>query len=247
MGKSNRKSSGKHVQLPEWLQQQPAWRTMKPGPRALYIELKRLYCGRSAVVKLSHKDAGDLLNVGRDTVAGYFKDLIERGFVVIAEGHHLGAEGKGVPNKYRLTEVAHEGQKPTKDFTKWRPAENLKPPLENPTPPVGKSNTPCRKTRHSGNQMSENPATFEEKSGKDVGKPDNIYNIPYASDELSASDPPPRRTWGNGCATVIELRKRLDAGLGREGINSQSSASGTDQDTPIPLFLSRRGGGMNGC
>ena len=38
--RKGKRGAGRHVQLPEYLQATPAWADLKPGPRALYIELK---------------------------------------------------------------------------------------------------------------------------------------------------------------------------------------------------------------
>ena len=52
------KGTGRHVQLSEYLQATEAWATLKPGPRALYIELKRRYDGKhSGRIILSQRDA----------------------------------------------------------------------------------------------------------------------------------------------------------------------------------------------
>ena len=84
--------------------------------------------------------------MGRDTVSRYFKDLIERGFIVVTKGHFLGPEGIGQSTHYRLTEKAHESKPATKNFMKWRQSKKQKPVRksnipwqENPKPHVGKS------------------------------------------------------------------------------------------------------------
>ena len=43
--KHHKKGAGRFVQLHHWLMASEAWRTMKPGPRQLYVELKRRYTG----------------------------------------------------------------------------------------------------------------------------------------------------------------------------------------------------------
>jgi hypothetical protein len=54
--KSNKRGTGLHVQLPEWLQASQAWATLKPGPRALYIEMKRRFNGSNdGRILLSHR------------------------------------------------------------------------------------------------------------------------------------------------------------------------------------------------
>lgn len=114
------------MQLPEWLQASPAWASMKPGPRALYIELKRRYTAyNNGQIFLSHRDAAKELNVGRDTVSGYYQELEARGFINKTRGHHLGRAGIGMATLWALTEYPLDGTPATKDFMSWR---KTKPP-----------------------------------------------------------------------------------------------------------------------
>lgn len=114
--------SGRFVQLPEYLQVSEAWVTMQPGPRALYIELKRIFNGRNnGEIFLSHRDAAKRLNVHRNTVGKYFNELEARGFIRCTERHHLGSNGDGKASKWALEEEAStDGTPPTKSFMKWR-------------------------------------------------------------------------------------------------------------------------------
>ena len=43
--KPQKKGTGRHVQLAEWVMVLEAWATMPTGPRALYIELRRRFNG----------------------------------------------------------------------------------------------------------------------------------------------------------------------------------------------------------
>lgn len=90
---------------------------MKPGPRALYIELKRRFTGsNNGQIFLSHREAAKALNVGRDTLAGYFRVLKERGFIVETRGHCLGPSGVGQSATYALTEERLDEAPASKDF-----------------------------------------------------------------------------------------------------------------------------------
>lgn len=118
--KHHKKGAGRFVQLPHWVMDSPAWCHLKPGPRALYVELKRQYNGHNnGTVFLSHRDAAKRLNCGRDTVAGYFQELIAHGFIVVTRGHCLGPDGQGQAAHYALTEEPHETKPATKDFMHW--------------------------------------------------------------------------------------------------------------------------------
>lgn len=77
--KQKKRGYARHVQLMEAFQQTEAWGTLKPGPRALYIELKRRFTGgNNGRIYMSHREAADLLNVHRNTVPSYFEELEAR-------------------------------------------------------------------------------------------------------------------------------------------------------------------------
>ena len=152
---------GSFVQLEEWVLSSNAWSSLKPAPRALYIELKRQYNGfNNGKVFLSQRDASKRLNVGRDTVARYFNDLIDVGFLIETQGFCLGAEGHGKAAHYALTEYSLDEKPATKDFMKWK---KTKSPLENPTYPAGKSNHPCWKIQPPSEDVLENTTAFSQK------------------------------------------------------------------------------------
>ena len=120
--KHGKKGAGRFVQLPEWLQATEAWATLAPGPRALYVELKRRYTGsNNGSVVLSHRNAAEALNVHRNTVGPWFRVLEARGFIAMMRGPHLGPSGIGQAAHWRLTEYPLDDMKPaTKDFTRWK-------------------------------------------------------------------------------------------------------------------------------
>lgn len=119
--KGQKKGAGRHVQLPEWVQQTKAWATLKPSPRALYIELKRRYTGsNNGRIVLSHRDAANLLNVHRNSVGPWFKELEERGFIVMTQAPHLGPSGVGQSSHWTLTEMETDNMKTaSKAFARW--------------------------------------------------------------------------------------------------------------------------------
>jgi hypothetical protein len=116
-----RGGAGRHVQLPEWFQASEAWATLKPGPRALYIELKRRYTGfNNGCIVLSHRDAAKALNVHRNTVGPWFEELIGRGFIRMRQGPHLGPSGIGQSAEWELEELPRADMKPAnKSFMRW--------------------------------------------------------------------------------------------------------------------------------
>lgn len=192
-----KKGTGRHVQLAEWVMASEAWATMPIGPRALYIELRRRFNGgNNGHIFLSHRDAANALNMGRDTVSRYFKDLIERGFIVVTKGHSLGPEGIGQSTHYRLTEEAYESKPATKDFMKWRQSKKQKPRRKIQHRMAGKSNRGCRKNQPLEVQMSENPTAFGQKGASTVLDNPAIYTSNHIP------------------LTVREVEQRLMHGLG---------------------------------
>jgi len=116
-----KKGNGQFVQLNHWFLKLPAWRALKPGPRALYIALKMRFNGsNNGMIFLSQRDAKEALNVSRETVASYFAELEAKGFILKTEGHCLGPDGRGRAAKWALTEEALNAAPATKDFVKWK-------------------------------------------------------------------------------------------------------------------------------
>ena len=132
--KGHKKGAGRHVQLPEWLQASEAWATLKPGPRALYIELKRRYTGsNNGRIVLSHRDAAALLSVHRNTVGPWFDELAARSLIRETQGHHLGPSGIGLSSRWALEELPTDDMKTApKAFMSWR--QKQKPRTKNVTP-----------------------------------------------------------------------------------------------------------------
>lgn len=122
-----RGKGGRFVQLPEWLQASEAWATMRPGPRALYVEMKRRFNGgNNGQIVLSYRDAASALSVHRNTVGAWFAELEERGFIRMMQGPHLGPSGIGQSAHWALTELPVEGKLSEKTFMRWR-SEKQKP------------------------------------------------------------------------------------------------------------------------
>lgn len=124
--KIHKRGAGRHVQLSEYVQASEAWASMRPGPRALYIELKRRYNGaNNGLIYLSHRDAAAALNVHRNTVGPMFRELERRGFIRMTAGPHLGPSGIGQASCWALEELpTRDGRPATKGFMRWTAKQN---------------------------------------------------------------------------------------------------------------------------
>jgi hypothetical protein len=121
-----RGGSGPFVQLHFWFMKCPAWATLKPGPRALYLELKRRFNGsNNGRLTLSHREAAAALNVHRNTIGPWFDELRERGFIRETRGHCLGPSGIGETSQWALEEEPTDDMRtPPKSFMRWAPEQN---------------------------------------------------------------------------------------------------------------------------
>ncbi len=123
---------------------------MKPGPRALYVELKRRFNGsNNGDIILSHRDAATALNVHRNTATRYFSELFDRGFIRVTESHHLGPSGIGQASKWALEELPTKDRAPAgKAFIRWK---------ANAEPPPKKQDAPSQNTGHPKAEIIELP------------------------------------------------------------------------------------------
>lgn len=124
--KSNKKGAGRHVQLHEWVQASEAWATLRPGPRALYIEIKRRFNGvNNGRIILSHRDAAKAMGIHRNTVGPWFRELEKRGFIRMTQAPHLGPSGVGMTAHWALDEEPCDDLKTAaKRFMSWRQKQN---------------------------------------------------------------------------------------------------------------------------
>lgn len=124
--RKGKKGAGRHVQLPEYLQATEAWASLKPGPRALYIELKRRFNGsNNGRIFLSQRDAAEAINVHRNSVGGYFAELEARGLIAMTRAPFLGPSGVGQASVWALQEFpTADGKSAQQGFLKWREKQN---------------------------------------------------------------------------------------------------------------------------
>jgi hypothetical protein len=125
--KLKRRGHERYVALRYWLLQSPAWRSLPPTARALYIELARRYNGsNNGRISFSVREGADALHVGKDTAAHNLKILEERGFIVRIKRGAFSLKTSREASEWRLTEHDQDAPHPnhaTKDFMGWQPPE----------------------------------------------------------------------------------------------------------------------------
>lgn len=99
-----------------------AYRSMRPGPRALLDEMIRRHNGsNNGHIGLGQREAAKCLNVNKDTVPGYFDALIERGFIAPTRpgGFNMKNPESRRSTEWRLTWLKTDYMAATKDFIAW--------------------------------------------------------------------------------------------------------------------------------
>ena len=129
--------SAHHVRLYGRHMASPAWRSLSPVARCLYVELKLLYVGtNNGKLFLSVRMAAERINVSKTTAALAFKELEDRGFIRLSKPSSFNMKAiarRGDAACWLLTEYP-EGDRPgagSLDFMRWRPAKPEKHGLEN--------------------------------------------------------------------------------------------------------------------
>jgi hypothetical protein len=114
---------GSFVALPKYMRESLAWRTLKPVPRAAFVELVGLYNGKNnGWLAMSARTLSVAINVSRATAARALKELTERGFIEQTRRGGFSCKIR-LASEWRLTmhhcDRTHE--MPSKAFMRWRP------------------------------------------------------------------------------------------------------------------------------
>lgn len=125
----------RYVRLFHWLQDTPAWRSLGPAPRALYIELSKRYNSyNNGDISMSVREAADLIHISKNTASNCFRELEAKGFIKRNQCGSFNWKLKHATT-WILTEFDFQDQLATKDFTRWRPQNEKPGPKSSPNCP----------------------------------------------------------------------------------------------------------------
>jgi hypothetical protein len=100
-----------------------AWLAMTYGARLAYIDLRSClrndYLNNGKFYRSCRKAAKALGTGSARRVSQWYAELEHYGFVRRTGEGFLGADGRGVAARYRLTECPCDGKEATRDFEKW--------------------------------------------------------------------------------------------------------------------------------
>jgi len=121
-GRTKLPASERYVKLPHYLLQSPAYRSLTPNARSLYVELKLLYNGsNNGDIFMSWRTAAAAVGVRTPaTAAKALKELAAKGFIQCRVQGSF--DNKiNLATQWILTEHENRGRPATKEFMRWRP------------------------------------------------------------------------------------------------------------------------------
>ena len=118
----------RHVRLYHWLYNSPAWKSLTPQQRAVYLELECRHNGsNNGDIRLSVREAAEACHIGKDTAARCLELLQERGFIRCAQKGAFSWK-KRHASLWALTAWPTDDATATKDFMRWRPKKKITVP-----------------------------------------------------------------------------------------------------------------------
>lgn len=124
----------------------PAWRALSPCAQALYPWLKLEWRGpqsnNNGKISLPVREAANRLGCNIKTAAKAFHDLQAKGFLILTEHGSMGAQGKGTPPTYEITEItmpggdSHSGKRL---YQHWQEGHDFAVRAHAPSNPTGRN------------------------------------------------------------------------------------------------------------
>jgi hypothetical protein len=113
-----RSTTERFVALPHWMLRSPAWRSLAPVARCVFVELAAIYNGgNNGFLALSARDAAERTGCSKNTASLALKELRAKGFIELAQRGHFDRKSPHAA-EYRLTlyECNKTGQRGSKAF-----------------------------------------------------------------------------------------------------------------------------------
>ena len=116
--------SARFLKVEHWLMRTPAWRSLGPAPRALYVELAQRYNGsNNGEISMSVREAAALIHVAKDTAQKAFRELEDKGFILRVVCGSFDWKLRHATT-WILTEHAIGDRPATKEFARWEPEKS---------------------------------------------------------------------------------------------------------------------------
>lgn len=123
------------VALERYLLQSPAWASLPPAARAAYIAVAHGYTGsNNGYIRLSALALSQQILVGRSTAGRALAELVQKGFIEVAQPGGFNIKSGARATEWRLTAFRCDrtSTASSKAFMRWRPEmQNAVPPQSN--------------------------------------------------------------------------------------------------------------------
>jgi hypothetical protein len=117
-----RSTTERFVSLPHYMLRSPAWRSLSPVGRCIFLELAAIYNGgNNGHLALSTRNAAEQVHCSKDTAARALTELIVKGFIECCSRGHFDRKSPHA-SEYRLALYSCDrtGQRASKAFMNWR-------------------------------------------------------------------------------------------------------------------------------
>ena len=112
------------LKLDHWLLRTPAWRSLPPASRVLYIEIAQRFNGtNNGEISLSVREAARLVHVAKDTATKCFYELEATGFIRRNVCGSFNWKARHATT-WILTEHPLGDEDATKNFMRWTPEKS---------------------------------------------------------------------------------------------------------------------------
>jgi hypothetical protein len=206
----------------------PAWLAMSAHARVVYMALKARYSFKArnnGRIYLSVRQAAEETGFNKDMIARCLRELQYYGFIVMTNPGCLGVDGKGKAPHWRLTEIGHMTDPPTRDFLKWDGEffREQRPPSY------------YRHSKFSGRKKQNPvlPSRTPRLTVQDIPVSDTVRQ---SSPELSDTV---RHTAEPACLTVPDISRVTISVSERSGVQGGEDPPVIPDDLSIPDFMRR--------
>ena len=186
-----RSTTERFVSLPHYMLKSPAWRSLSPVARCIFLELAAIYNGgNNGHLALSARDAAERVRCSKDTAGKALVDLAAKGFIEVCSRGHFNRKSPHA-SEYRLTLYGCDrtGGRASKAFMGWRDdkAKSVAGTVGGTAGPIPGTATPLTKENYrlrSGDRDRE--PSFEGSSGTTTGT-HIIYQMGSGVKEMKGS------------------------------------------------------------
>lgn len=152
--KNGRNKFEPYVKLRWNLLMTPAFRSLKPIPRAVYVELRRRFNGsNNGQIACSQRDLVKWVRCSKDSAGAALVELEQKGFIKCSQPGSFTYKIRHAPT-WILTEEALGDAPATRDFVRWEPKETKPGPKRRTDRPGTRTEAP--------KSVAQNPETVLE-------------------------------------------------------------------------------------